>query len=151
MAGKTREFAQRILQYYAAGEQLPAVPGTGLYVTLLSAIPAGTEPYDGSSIAEKEILPGTYRAPLENNKLVAIEKDELNNAMQIKNDQGEVNFGVAPQNMDVSGYALVLDSTTTDASAFVAYEIFTTPAKQREVIQNDTLKINVNGLVIREK
>lgn len=151
MAGKTKEFAVNILQYYAGGEQLPAVPGTGLYVALLSGTPDGVEPYDGSAVAAKEILPGAYRASLENNKLVTIQKDALTNTMEIKNDGGAVSFDPAPQNMNVSGYALVLDSTSVAASSFIAYEIFTTPAKQREVIENDTLKINTNGLVIREK
>lgn len=152
-AGKSREFAESILQYFAGDAN--ALPShTGLYVALLSAIPAGTQPYDGSAIAGKEILAGTYRAPLGTNKLSTIEKDTTNNAMSITNDGAspEIEFPtVAPEAFDVSGYAITLNATSVEASAYLAYETFTTAAKRKQVDVNDTIKINSEGLVIKEK
>lgn len=151
-AGKTKEFAQNILLYYASGEPLTPPTGAGLYVTLLSGIPTGAQPYDGSAVAEKEVLPGAYRAFLDNNKLTSAAITKTNNALSIENDGGTIDFGLAPVDLKVSGYAVVLDATSVSDNVYIAYETFeNAPSKQRNVYQNDTIKINVGGLVIREK
>lgn len=149
-AGKTKEFAEAVLQYFADGEALPG--HTGLYVALVSGVPTGTPPYDGLAVSQKECLPGTYRAPLGTEKLSSLTK--AGGTISITNDGVDpiVDFGVAPSAMDVSGYALTLSQTSTAASAYIAYEIFDVAiAKQRKVNQSDTVKINESGLVIKEK
>lgn len=153
-AGKTIEFADNVLEYLASGVSLPSNTG-GLFVALLSAVPAGAAPYSGEDLASVEVSSGNgYRVALSTNKFGAI--TTVNEAREVVNsdsNNGEVNFTTAPGNFSVSGYALCYSQTSTQASTYVAYEVFTgaDASKARSVTQGDTIKINVGGLKIREK
>lgn len=158
-SGKTIEFAKNILSYMASGSNLPAhnsVDG-GLYVALLSGTPANPEtggPFAGSDLAAKEVSAGNgFRAFLSNDTLNTTGLDSINDAVTVVNDGVEVTFDLAPSNFNVSGYALCYHPTSTDSSGYLAYEFFVgaNVSKQREVNQGDTIKINSNGLTIREK
>jgi hypothetical protein len=153
-AGKTIEFADNVLQYLVSGLNLPSNTG-GLYVALLSALPAGSAPYSGDALASVEVSSGNgYRAALSTNKFGAITTvSEAREVVNADSNNGEVNFSTAPGNFSVSGYALTYSQTSVLPETYVAYELFTgaDASKARNVIQGDTIKINVNGLKIREK
>lgn len=163
-SGKTQDFSTKILQWFASGTALDGTPGqhSGLYVALLSALPADPDtagPFAGSSLSAHEVSSGyAYRAFLSVDTLTTIEKDTVNDAMQISNQGAgtEVTFPVAPANFAVSGYMITetnAQSDTDTGGEYIAYEFFTgaDASKRRSVIAGDTIKINTNGLVIREK
>lgn len=158
-SGKTIDFATNVLLYMASGQALPAhdsIDG-GLYVALLNGIPADAEtgggPYAGSDISSFEVSTG-YRTFLSNNTLVTTGIDTTNDAVTISNEAGlEVTFPVAPASFNVSGYALCYTQANKTSGDYLAYEFFTgaDASKRRSVNIGDTIKINVNGLTIREK
>lgn len=156
-SGKTADFSTKLLTYIASGTALPS--HSGLYVGLLSALPTDPDtagPFYGSSLSGVEFSAGSgYRVFLSNDTLTTISKDTTNDAMQLVNVGAgtEVTFDPAPSSFGVSGYVLTLSQTALTSDTYVAYEFFTgaDAGKRRSVIAGDTIKINTNGLVIREK
>lgn len=151
-SGKVREFAIDVLQYLADGTALTTNTG-GLYLTLLSAVPAIAEPYTASSISAVEISAGQFRAPIGTDKLTTI--STAGGFCQIVNNGGEILFPAdAPAALEVSGYALCYTQTGTFEGDYVAYEVFnevSNASKKRDINQGDTVKVNVGGLTIKEQ
>ena len=155
-AAKTKDFATSILRYFGGGEPLPAIGNC--YIGLLSTIPSdplknlGDPPYSGAEIGACEVLPGAYRVTLENGTLLTnITEDTGTNSMQITNNGGEISWPLAPTNFNVSGYCICTDEFSTASEKYLAYELFDGTNKGRTIIAGDSIKINANGLVIKEK
>lgn len=156
--GKTKEFAQAILEYYVSGSDLPTHSGAGgLWVGLVSANPTSLgdqEPYQGSVLTQCEVSAGNYRAQVAVADMGLVEKDTTISAMKVANSNGSVDFSLtAPANFSLSGYVLCLSQTSTDASAYIGYEIFdgASASKQRSVTQGDTIKINTSNFILKER
>lgn len=157
--GKTKEFAEEIVNYYINRRAMP--DPVGLYVTLLSAVPtpAGSEPYDATAIKAVEASAGAFRAPLPAFGSFTTQKSQGLSAMTATTNVGAaIDFPVVPgapsDTLVVSGYALVRGATNLDPSAYVGYEIFDAPGnrnKQRSAIGGDTIRINAQGFTILEK
>lgn len=149
--GKTYDFAAAQLAYYASGTPLPT--HTGLYVALLSGVPAGSEPYYASAISAVEVSAGNYRGQVAGGDWGDIAIDFGNEAATISNDNGSVDFTTAPTAFNVSGYALCFSNTSLQASAYMGYETFVgaTASKARAVQANDTVKINDGQLTVKER
>ena len=156
-ASKTIDFATSILKYFASGAPLPIIDNC--YIGLLSTIPSdpskghGNPPYTGAEIGSCEVLPGAYRVSLTENLLTqgSLIEDTGTSSMQIANDGGEISWPLAPANFNVSGYCITTDSASTASEKYLAYELFDGTNKGRTIIAGDSIKINVNGLVIKEK
>lgn len=157
-AAKTIDFATSILKYFASGTPLPTIGNC--YIGLLSTIPSdpskghGNPPYAGSEIADCEVSAGFYRVSLVDGGsylLESISEDTGSSSMQIANDGGEISWPLAPANFNVSGYCICTDSASTASEKYLAYELFDGTSKGRSIIAGDSIKINTNGLVIKEK
>lgn len=156
-AGKTIDFSTSLLKYYASGEALPTI-SNGLYVALLSGVPAeaisdpNAGPFSGLELSAFEVS-SNYRADLGATTLAGIVEDGTTKSMKITNAAAEVNFSTAPASFPVSGYALCLNASNKSSGSYVAYELFVgaDASKARSVTVGDTIKINVDGLTIREK
>lgn len=149
--GKTYDFAQAQLAYYTSGTALPT--HTGIYIALLSAVPAGSEPYYASAVSAAEFSAGQYRAQVTPASWGDIEPDLGNEAATVSNDSASVDFGNCPANVNVSGYAICINQTSLAASAIIGYETFTgsSASKARAVQADDTVKINNGQLTIKER
>ena len=153
-AAKTIDFATSILKYFASGTPLPTIGNC--YIGLLSAIPSdkghGNPPYTGTEVASCEVSAGFYRVDLTDGLLLrAISEDTGSSSMQIANDGGEIAWPLAPTNFSVSGYCICTDSASTASEKYLAYELFDGTSKGRTILAGDSIKINANGLVIKEK
>lgn len=153
-AAKTIDFATSILKYFASGAPLPTIGNC--YIGLLSAIPSdkgfGSPPYTGTEVGACEVSAGNYRVDLTNGLLLrVVSEDTGSSSMQIANDGGEISWPLAPANFNVSGYCICTDSASTASEKYIAYELFDGTSKGRSIIAGDSIKINTNGLVIKEK
>lgn len=155
-AAKTKDFAEDILEYMRGGTPLPLLVDNKLYIALLSAIPAdvtsvGPAPYAGSEVALCEVSAGNYRVALGTGILGTIAEDNDASAMRLISDGGEITWPDAPANFNVSGYCLCSSPTATTSVSYLAYELFDGTNKTRQINAGDSIKINTNGLVIKEK
>lgn len=157
--GKTKEFAEEIINYYINKSPMP--PSEQLYVALLSAVPApaGAEPYDGTAVNAVEVSAGAFRVALPASGSFTTQKSTGLSAMTATTNVGAViDFPTVPGTssdfLNVSGYALVRGASNQAASAYVGYEVFDAPgnkSKQRKAFGGDTIRINAQGFTILEK
>jgi len=157
--GKTKEFAEEIINYYINKSSMP--DPEQLYVGLLSGIPTpgNAEPYDASAVRAKEVSAGAFRVALPAAVNFTTEKSVALSAVTATNNLGVViDFPTLPGEstdlVEVSGYALIRGSSNQDTSAYVGYEVFAAPGnlnKQRLGRGGDTIRINAQGFTILEK
>lgn len=153
--GKTREFATSIINYIVSGGSLPTHGGSNqLYIAIVSGnpYPGIGEPFTASSLSAVEVSAGNFRAQITSTNMDVTSVDS--SAVKIANDNGAIDFpSTAPADFNMSGYVLCLSPTSTQASAYLGYEIFegSTASKQRSISSGDTLKVNTSNLILRER
>lgn len=157
--GKTREFAQQLLDIYVNKQGVASIAPTDLQIGLLSAVPAGTPPYTQAAIRAAEYsqtpLAGDFRsAVLTESNLSTTGVDSGAGALfRQSGSNSTIEFGTAaPVAFTIFGYCLakVVAGSNSDSN-YLAYEIFDEGPKRKAIGANDNIRINPTNLKILEK
>lgn len=155
--GKTREFAQQLLDIYVNKQGVASIAPTDLQIGLLSAVPAGTPPYTQAAIRAAEYsqtpLAGDFRsAVLTESNLSTTGVDSGAGAL-FRQSNSTIEFALAaPVAFTIFGYCLtkVVTGSNSDSN-YLAYEIFDEGPKRKAIGANDNIRINPTNLKILEK
>lgn len=157
--GKTKEFAQQILDIYINKQGVSPITATDLQIGLLSSVPLGSSPFEQAAVRAAEVsqvhLAGDFRSDVltaNNVATTGVDTSPGVSALFIQSNN-TIEFPTAsPTTFTIFGYCLVRKNAGTNSNSdYLAYEIFDDGPKRKTIGANDNIRINASNLKILEK